>query len=189
MLGLPKSSPLCQIMLHPKRLIALDTETTGLYPKYGDRLISIGCVEILSTGKPGNAYHRLLNPERPISVGAQRVHGYSWEMLKDQPRFADIADEFLDFVSGATLVIHNARFDLGFLNSELAKIKRGCIADYCCGVLDTLTLARKLRPGQPASLDALCKAFAIDSTARVKHGALIDSLLLVRVYNALTKLS
>lgn len=167
------------------KLIALDTETTGLYPKYGDRLISIGCVEILENGETGSTFHQLLNPERPVSIGAQRVHGYSWDMLKDKPRFADIADEFLSFVSGATLVIHNARFDVGFLNSELAKIERGRIDDYCCGVLDTLVLARRLRPGKSASLDALCKAFSIDLTTRVKHGALIDSLLLVRVYNAL----
>ena len=171
------------------RLIALDTETTGLYPKYGDRLISIGCVEIQQNGEPGRTYHQLLNPDRPVSIGAQRVHGYSWERLKDEPRFAEIADEFLDFVGGATLVIHNARFDTGFLNAELKKIDRGSISDYCSGILDTLALARRLRPGQPASLDALCKAFSIDSSARVKHGALIDSLLLVRVYNALTKLS
>lgn len=175
--------------MHQNRLIALDTEATGLYPKHGDRLVSIGCVEILQNGDPGRMYHQLINPERPVTVGAQRVHGYSWDMLKNQPRFVEIADEFLEFVYGATLVIHNARFDIGFLNTELKKIGRGCIGDYCNGIVDTLTLARRLRPGQPASLDALCKAFSIDASARVKHGALIDSLLLVRVYNALTKLS
>ena len=147
------------------RLIALDTETTGLYPKHGDRLISIGCVEILANGEPGVTFHQLINPERPVSIGAQRVHGYSWEMLKSQPRF-----------------------DIGFLNAELAHINRGSIADYCDDVIDTLSLARQKRPGKPASLDALCKAFRIDASARTLHGALIDSLLLVQVYNSLTKL-
>lgn len=170
------------------RLIALDTETTGLYPQCGDRLISIGCVEILTNGEPGASYHQLINPQRPVSVGAQRVHGYSWEMLKSQPRFVDIADDFLNFVEEATLVIHNARFDIGFLNAELAIVNRGCMADYCEGVIDTLSLARQKRPGKPASLDALCKAFNIDASGRTLHGALIDSMLLVQVYNSLTKL-
>ena len=109
-------------------------------------------------------------------------------MLKSQPRFADIAGDFLNFIEGATLVIHNARFDIGFLNAELATVNRGCMADYCEGVIDTLMLARQKRPGKAASLDALCKAFKIDASGRTLHGALIDSMLLVQVYNLLTKL-
>ncbi len=170
------------------RLIALDTETTGLYPKHGDRLISIGCVEILANGEPGTSFHQLINPERPVSIGAQRVHGYSWEMLKSQPRFVDIAADFLNFIEGATLVIKNELFDFGFLNAELAYINSGSIADFCEGLIDTLLLARQKRPGKPASLDALCKAFRINASARTLHGALIDSMLLVQVYNSLTKL-
>lgn len=131
------------------RLIALDTETTGLYPQHGDRLISIGCVEILANGEPGASFLQLINPERPVSIGAQRVHGYSWEMLKSQPRFADIAGDFLNFVEGATLVIHNARFDIGFLNAELATVNQGSIADYCEGVIDTMMLARQKRLARP----------------------------------------
>ena len=174
--------------MEKRRLIALDTETTGISPKFGDRLISIGCVEISDNGEPGATYHQLINPERPVSIGAQRVHGYSWEMLKNEPRFFEIAPDFLQFIRGATLVIHNARFDINFLNAELARIHKGRMADYCEQVIDTVWLARRKRPGRPASLDALCKAFCIDTSARTLHGALIDSLLLVQVYNALQKL-
>jgi DNA polymerase-3 subunit epsilon len=170
------------------RQIVLDTETTGLDAvRGGHRLIEIGCVEILSRRTSGGQFHRYLNPERDIDAGAQAVHGISIEFLADKPRFAEIADEFLEFIRGAELIIHNAAFDLGFLNAELARLgpQYGTIADHAT-VLDTLALAREMYPGQRNSLDALCKRLDVDNSHRELHGALLDAQILADVYLAMT---
>jgi len=169
------------------RQIVLDTETTGLDPAQGHRIIEIGCVEIVDRRITGNRFHRYLNPEREIEEGAVRVHGITLEELRDKPRFADIAAEFLDFVRGAELVIHNAEFDVGFLDHELARLGDGWgrIADHC-RVLDTLKMARERHPGQRNSLDALCRRYGIDASRRELHGALLDAELLAEVYLAMT---
>ena len=169
------------------RQIVLDTETTGLDPAQGHRIIEIGCVEIVDRRITGNRFHRYLNPEREIEEGAVRVHGITLEELRDKPRFADVAGEFLDFVRGAELVIHNAEFDVGFLDHELARLGDGWgrIADHC-RVLDTLKLAREMHPGQRNSLDALCRRYGIDASRRELHGALLDAELLAEVYLAMT---
>ncbi len=169
------------------RQIVLDTETTGLDPAQGHRIIEIGCVEIVDRRLTGNRFHRYLNPEREIEEGAVRVHGITLEELRDKPRFADVADEFLDFVRGAELVIHNAEFDVGFLDHELARLGDGWgrIADHC-RVLDTLKLAREMHPGQRNSLDALCRRYGVDASRRELHGALLDAELLAEVYLAMT---
>jgi DNA polymerase-3 subunit epsilon len=169
------------------RQIVLDTETTGLSTAKGHRVIEIGCLELNNRRITGREFHRFLNPERDIDEGAERVHGISRESLVDQPLFADIAEEFLDFVKDSELVIHNAGFDVGFLEHELrlmahAKPK---ITDHSM-VLDTLSLARKLHPGQRNSLDALCKRYEVDASKRDVHGALIDAELLAKVYLAMT---
>lgn len=165
----------------------LDTETTGLSTGQGHRVIEIGCVEIVNRRLTGREYHRFVNPEREIDEGAERVHGISLEDLKCQPRFAEVADELLEFVSGSELLIHNAEFDVGFLEYELGLMQhpKPAIADHAT-VLDTLGLARKLHPGQKNSLDALCKRYEIDNSGREVHGALIDAGLLARVYLAMT---
>ncbi len=169
------------------RQIVLDTETTGLDPAQGHRIIEIGCVEIVDRRITGNRFHRYLNPEREIEEGAVRVHGITLEELRDKPRFADVAAELLDFVRGAELVIHNAEFDVGFLDHELARLGDGWgrIADHC-RVLDTLKLAREMHPGQRNSLDALCRRYGIDASRRELHGALLDAELLAEVYLAMT---
>ena len=169
------------------RQIVLDTETTGLDPAQGHRIIEIGCVEIVDRRLTGNRFHRYLNPEREIEEGAVRVHGITLEELRDKPRFADVAGEFLDFVRGAELVIHNAEFDVGFLDHELARLGDGWgrIADHC-RVLDTLKLAREMHPGQRNSLDALCRRYGVDASRRELHGALLDAELLAEVYLAMT---
>jgi DNA polymerase-3 subunit epsilon len=169
------------------RQIVLDTETTGLEPEQGHRVIEIGCVELLNRRPTGRRFHRYLNPERDIDEGAVQVHGLTREFLQDQPRFAAIAEEFLAFVAGAELVIHNAPFDVGFLDAELARLAEAPlrIAERCA-VLDTLALARRLHPGQRNSLDALCKRYAVDNSHREFHGALLDAKILSEVYLAMT---
>lgn len=168
------------------RQIVLDTETTGLEWKKGNRVVEIGCVELLERRPSGRTFHRYLNPEREFEQGAQEVTGLSLEFLADKPRFAEIADEFLAFIEGAELIIHNAAFDLGFLDAELARLEgRGSILDRCT-VEDTLLMARKRYPGQRNSLDALCKRLDVNNTQRTLHGALLDAQILTEVYLALT---
>jgi len=169
------------------RQIVLDTETTGLSTRQGHRIIEIGCIELVNRRVTGQHYHTFLNPDRDIDEGAERVHGISRDDLETAPRFPEIVDELLAFVSGAELVIHNAEFDVGFIDNELKLMKHGQpkITQHA-DVLDTLKLARKLHPGQRNSLDALCKRYAVDASNRDLHGALIDSELLARVYLAMT---
>jgi len=169
------------------RQIVLDTETTGLEPAEGHRIIEIGCVELVDRRLTGATYHQYLQPDREIDAGAIEVHGISNEQLLDKPRFADIAGEFVDFIRGAELVIHNAPFDVGFINHELRLL--GEPADSVerhCSVLDTLALARRLHPGQRNSLDALCRRYGIDNSQRELHGALLDAEILADVYLAMT---
>lgn len=170
-----------------RRQIVLDTETTGLEWRQGDRVIEIACVEMAGRKPTGRRFHRYLNPGRAIAAGAQAVHGLTDEFLADKPKFADIADELLGFVDGAEVIIHNAPFDLGFLDNELALIGRSAFAESCAGVIDTLRMARELRPGKRNSLDALCAEFGIDNSARQLHGALLDAELLAEVYLAMTR--
>jgi DNA polymerase III subunit epsilon len=169
------------------RQVVLDTETTGLEPELNHRVIEIGCVELLNRRPSGRSFHRYLNPEREIEDGALAVHGISRSDLDGQPRFADIAEELLAFLAGADLVIHNAAFDVAFLDAELARLpdERRQIASIC-RVLDTLALARELHPGKSNSLDALCKRYSVDNSARELHGALLDARILADVYLAMT---
>lgn len=162
------------------REIVLDTETTGLDPRRGDRLIEIGCIEIVNRIPSGREYHCFINPERDVPAEAQAVHGLSTEFLKDKPLFKTVAKDFLDFIAEDTLVIHNATFDVGFLNAELERLGLGAIGMH--RVVDTLQLARRRHPAGPNTLDALCKRYGIDNSKRVKHGALVDSELLASVY-------
>lgn len=168
------------------RQIVLDTETTGLDPAQGHRIIEIGCLEILNRRISGATYHVYLNPEREIDAGAVQVHGLTREFLADKPRFADVAREFLEFVRDAELIIHNAPFDVGFLDAELARLQDGPVKHYC-GVVDTLKLAKQMHPGQKNNLDALCKRYAVDNSGRAFHGALLDAQLLAEVYLAMTR--
>ena len=169
------------------RQVILDTETTGLSPAQGHRIIEIGCIELLNRRPTGREYHRLLNPERDIDEGAERVHGMNRGDLENHPKFAEIADELLEFIRGAELVIHNAEFDIGFLEHEL-RLMKYAQPEICshCQVLDTLLLAREMHPGQRNSLDALCKRYDVDNSRRDVHGALIDAELLATVYLAMT---
>jgi len=169
------------------RQIILDTETTGLEPKEGHRIIEIGCVEMLNRRISGSNYHQYLQPDREIDQGAIEVHGITNEFLADKPRFADVAEDFLAYVKGAELVIHNAPFDVGFINHELKRLDPGLgrITDYCT-IVDTLAMARQRHPGQKNNLDALCKRYDIDNTKRELHGALLDSEILADVYLAMT---
>jgi DNA polymerase-3 subunit epsilon len=169
------------------RQIVLDTETTGLEPASGHRIIEIGCVELIDRRLSGNTFHQYLQPDREIDAGAVEVHGITNEFLQDKPRFADIAEAFLGFIRGAELVIHNAPFDVGFINNEFSLLGQGAdIVDQQCGVLDTLTLARRMHPGQRNSLDALCRRYEIDNTQRELHGALLDAEILADVYLTMT---
>ena len=168
------------------RQIILDTETTGLEPSNGHRIIEIGCVELIDRRLSGNHFHQYLNPEREIEDGALEVHGISREFLRDKPLFAEVAEDLLEFVEGAELIIHNAPFDIGFLDCELSLLERTDRMSDHVTVLDTLELARDLHPGQRNSLDALCKRYEVDATKRDVHGALIDSELLANVYLAMT---
>jgi DNA polymerase III subunit epsilon len=163
------------------REIVLDTETTGLDAKRGDRLIEIGCVEIVNRRATGVEFHRFINPAgKDVHPDAERVHGISNKFLIDKPSFSQVAADFLAFIGGDTLVIHNANFDIGFINMELEKIKQPLL--LMDRVVDTLLLARRKHPGGPNTLDALCKRYGIDNTQRTKHGAIVDSLLLADVY-------
>ena len=170
------------------RQVVLDTETTGLEHSQGHRVIEIGCVELLDRRITRNQFHCYLNPDREIDAGAIEVHGITNEMLADKPYFADVADEFLAYINGAELVIHNAAFDVGFLNHELGLLGKNSttVETGCDGVIDTLALARNLHPGQRNSLDALCKRYDIDNSQRQLHGALLDAEILADVYLAMT---
>ena len=169
------------------RQVVLDTETTGLDPAHGHRVIEIGCVEIENRKLTGKHYHCYLNPDREIDAGALEVHGLTSHFLADKPRFHQVESEFLEFINGAELIIHNAPFDLGFLDSELRGTKSEAekISNYC-GVLDSLLLAREKHPGQRNSLDALCKRYGVDNTQRQLHGALLDAEILADVYLVMT---
>ncbi len=169
------------------RQIILDTETTGLEPKEGHRIIEIGCVEMVNRRLTGNNFHQYLQPDRKIDAEAIEVHGITNEFLADKPRFEDIAADLLAYLSGAELIIHNAPFDIGFINHELQLIDPGSkpVTDHC-SVTDTLVMARQMFPGQRASLDALCKRYEINNAHRTLHGALLDSEILADVYLAMT---
>ncbi len=169
------------------RQIVLDTETTGLNPKEGHRIIEIGCVELIDRRPTGNNYHQYIHPDRAIDKEAEGIHGISLDSLADKPRMGEIVDEFLQYIQGAELIIHNASFDTGFLDNELFLLEKSPrrISEIC-GVVDTLKMAKKMFPGQRASLDALCKRYEIDNSARDLHGALLDARLLADVYLAMT---
>jgi DNA polymerase-3 subunit epsilon len=169
------------------RKVVLDTETTGLEPALGHRVIEIGAVEILNRQVTGRSYHCYLNPDREIDPGAIEVHGISNEFLADKPRFPDVYAEFVEFIRDSELVIHNAAFDVGFLNAELGRVDAGQVVQYCAGVCDTLKLARELHPGQKNNLDALCRRYDVDNAGRSYHGALLDAQLLAEVYLAMTR--
>ena len=169
------------------RQIFLDTETTGLEHRLGHRIIEIGCVEMRNRRLTNRHFHRYINPERDIDEGALAVHGISLDFLQDKPRFAEIAGEFLDFVRGAELIIHNAPFDIGFLNAELARLDMAPIATVCHAVHDTLRMAKELFPGKKNNLDALCDRYGIDNSRRTLHGALLDAEILAEVYVAMTR--
>jgi DNA polymerase III subunit epsilon len=168
------------------RRIVLDTETTGLEPGEGHRIIEVACLELSGRRATGRHFHRFLNPERTIDIGATQVHGLTAEDLADKPRFADIADELLEFLEGAELLIHNAPFDVAFLNAELARIGRPML-DAVCTVADTLAMAREIHPGKKNSLDALCERYCVDHSRRTLHGALLDAQLLADVWLAMTR--
>ncbi len=169
------------------RQIVLDTETTGLEPEQDHRIIEIGCVELVNRRPTGKTFHQYLNPDREIDKAAEDVHGLSNAFLADKPRFGDVVEEFLEFVLDAELVIHNAEFDLGFLDAELGLLTPpGPGLRTVCRVLDTLMLARRMHPGQRVSLDALCKRYEVDNSGRDLHGALLDAQLLAEVYLAMT---
>jgi len=169
------------------RQVVLDTETTGLNAKLGDRIIEIGCVEVLSRRVSERQFHAYLNPERDVDLGATRVHGLTLEDLRQKPKFADVAREFLDFVSGAEVIIHNAEFDVEFLDLELGRARLGRFADHVARVTDTLAYARELHPGKKNTLDALCERYFINNAHRTLHGALLDALLLAECYLAMTR--
>jgi len=169
------------------RQIFLDTETTGLVHQQGHRIIEIAAVEAINRRLTKNHFHVYLNPEREIDQGAQEIHGITTEFLQDKPRFVDIVDDFLQFIAGADLIIHNARFDVEFLNAELGRIDKPEIEKVCNSIIDTLQMAKDSRPGQRNSLDALCRHYGIDNSNRVLHGALLDAELLAEVYMAMTR--
>ncbi|MBC7982745.1 MAG: DNA polymerase III subunit epsilon [Candidatus Obscuribacterales bacterium] len=169
------------------RQIIVDTETTGLEAAQGHRIIEIGCVEVISRRATGRTFHRYLRPDRDVDPGALQVHGITNEFLLGQPRFAEIAAELIEFIAGAELIIHNAPFDVAFLDAEFKRLPASnhCVAGFC-QVLDTLGLARKMHPGQRNSLDALCKRYSVDNSHREFHGALLDARILLDVYLAMT---
>jgi len=171
------------------RQIVLDTETTGLEPSQGHRIIEIGCVELINRKLTGNNYHQYLQPDREIDDAAIEVHGITNEFLQDKPRFVDVAQDFIEYVRGAELIIHNAPFDVGFLNHEFALINgkgEATTIDSLCKITDTLKMARTMHPGQKNNLDALCSRYEVDNTQRTLHGALLDSEILADVYMAMT---
>jgi DNA polymerase III subunit epsilon len=169
------------------RQIFLDTETTGLEHKLGHKIIEIACVEMRNRRLTNRHFHRYLNPGRDIDAGALAVHGISLDFLQDKPRFADIAGEFIDFVRGAELIIHNAPFDIGFLNAELALLDMAPIDTVCHGIHDTLRMAKDLHPGKKNNLNALCERYAVDNSRRTLHGALLDAEILAEVFVAMTR--
>jgi DNA polymerase-3 subunit epsilon len=169
------------------RQIVLDTETTGLEVSQGHRIIELAAVEIVSRRPSGKTFHRYINPGRDIDPGAVEVHGLTLEFLQDKPRFKEVAHELLDFVRDAELIIHNAPFDVGFLDCELGLLDLPGIAQHCTLITDTLRMARELHPGKRNSLDALCERYAVDNSARTLHGALLDAQLLAEVYLAMTR--
>jgi DNA polymerase-3 subunit epsilon len=169
------------------RQIIVDTETTGLEPALGHRIIEIGAVEITNRRHTSRTFHQYLNPQREVDAAALRVHGLTAEFLGDKPRFADVVNDFLDFVDGAELVIHNAAFDIAFLDYELSLIGLPAISSRCAAVIDTLKLAREMHPGKRNALDALCERYAINNAHRTLHGALLDAQLLAEVYLAMTR--
>ena len=170
------------------RQIVLDTETTGIDPKEGHRIIEIGCVEVVNRRLTGNHFHVYINPGRHIEQEAIEVHGITNEFLADKPTFSQVAQEFVSFIKGAQLVIHNAPFDVGFMDHEfgMEASTKGVITNQICDVLDTLTLARQMHPGQKNNLDALCKRYGIDNSHRTLHGALLDAEILADVYLLMT---
>ncbi|HEU4353281.1 MAG TPA: DNA polymerase III subunit epsilon [Burkholderiales bacterium] len=167
--------------------VVLDTETTGLNPKLGDRIIEIGCVELLSRRLSERVFHAYINPEREVELGATRVHGLTREDLAAKPRFAQIALPFLDYIRGAELIIHNADFDVEFLNMELELAGLGRLQDHVATITDTLLFAKELHPGKKNSLDALCERYFVDNSRRTLHGALADAYLLAECYLAMTR--
>lgn len=170
-----------------KRQIVLDTETTGLSARTGDRVIEIGCVELINRKLTGNNFHRYINPERDSEEGALAVHGLTTEFLSDKPKFAEIADEFCEYIKGAEVVIHNAPFDVGFLNAEFARLGLPLFSDYVEAVTDTLVQAKELHPGKRNSLDALCDRYEVSNSHRKLHGALLDAELLADVFLAMSR--
>ena len=169
------------------RQIILDTETTGLEPEQGHRIVELACVEIVNRRFTRSNFHRYLNPERESDPAALQIHGLTTEFLQEKPKFADIADEFLQYVGDAELIIHNAPFDIAFLNAELALVGGGAIIDYCSHITDTLRMAKDLHPGKRNSLDALCERYQVDNSKRTLHGALLDAELLGEVFLAMTR--
>lgn len=169
------------------RQVFLDTETTGLSAESGDRIVEIGCIEMLNRRLSGRTLHHYLNPERPSNPEAVKVHGLTDEFLADKPKFAAIADELLEFLADAEIIIHNAAFDVSFLNQELSRLGRPPIAECCLKVTDSLLMARDLYPGKANSLDALCKRLEVDNSGRELHGALLDAGLLAEVYIRMTR--
>ena len=169
------------------RQIVLDTETTGLNPRSGDRVIEIGCVELMNRRLTGNNLHFYINPERDSEEGALAVHGLTTEFLSDKPKFAEISAELLDYISGAEIIIHNAPFDVGFLDVEFGRLGLPPFQKHVAGVIDTLVQAKSLHPGKRNSLDALCDRYGISNAHRVLHGALLDAELLAEVYLAMTR--
>jgi DNA polymerase-3 subunit epsilon len=169
------------------RQIVLDTETTGLEPRLGHRVIELAAIEVINRRVSDRRFHRYLNPEREIEAGAAAIHGLTLERLQNEPKFAEIAPAMLEFIRGAELIIHNAPFDVGFLNRELELAGLGVLSDYCPSVIDTLKLAKELHPGKKNNLNALCDRYQIDNSHRTLHGALLDTELLGEVYLAMTR--
>lgn len=168
------------------RQIVLDTETTGIDPSEGHRIIEIGCVELMERQPTGRHYHVYINPQREVEAEAITIHGITNEFLADKPAFSDVADEFFEFIKGAELVIHNAAFDVGFMDAEFSRLKPRRKTTEHCGIIDSLAIARKKHPGQKNSLDALCKRYGVDNSSRELHGALLDAEILADVYLLLT---
>ena len=169
------------------RQIVFDTETTGLSAENGDRIVEIGCVELVNRKLTGNHLHLYINPERDSDEGALRVHGLTTAFLRDKPKFAEVADQILDFMQGAEIIIHNAAFDVGFINKELELLGRPPFTTYVSGIIDTLAMAKEMFPGKRNSLDALCDRLDVDNSGRTLHGALLDAELLADVYINLTR--
>ena len=169
------------------RQIVLDTETTGLNPRTGDRIIEVGCIELMNRRPTGNTFHHYVNPGRDSDPGALAVHGLTTDFLRDKPPFADIVDALCDFVNGAEILIHNASFDVAFLDEELTRLERPRWSQHCASVVDTLAMARELHPGKRNSLDSLCERYGVSNAHRTLHGALLDAELLAEVYLAMTR--